>query len=219
MATIDLPAHNVTPTDTVDYTVVGDAATCLTAVDGDQIEMTSASTGFRLASGGLTPGLVGFGLLPDSIPLASVTAVELVTYGWRDGGGPQTLPFNPEYGNTVDTQPWLHCTAESVTPLNIALPASPGWAPAYPVSTEVIDPEWLQSYPGNGLCPAWFVDFVDSAYADVLCHVDYTALRVTYSGAPPHCRLYPREDRYGPSPRMYPLPASRQTPGRLTGYL
>lgn len=44
------------------------------------------------------------------------------------------------------------------------------------------------------------------------------AVVVTYGGRPPSCRLYPRDDRYGPSPRIYPPPRSQQTAGRITGY-
>lgn len=34
----------------------------------------------------------------------------------------------------------------------------------------------------------------------------------------PHARIFPRDDNRGPSPRIFPPPSSRQTPGRLTGY-
>lgn len=50
-----------------------------------------------------------------------------------------------------------------------------------------------------------------------VCTVYEAAIVVTY-GRRPFTRLYPRDDRYGPSARIYPPPRSQQTAGRITGY-
>ena len=59
-----------------------------------------------------------------------------------------------------------------------------------------------------------FVDFTG------LTRISDVRLRVTYhlEERLPFTRLYPREDKYSPSRRLFPRPRSVQTPGRLTGY-
>jgi hypothetical protein len=66
---------------------------------------------------------------------------------------------------------------------------------------------------------------LDHLYVEPRLLVDFlftsVRYRFIYASKPtaPHCRVWPREDSFGPSPRIWPQPRSIQTPGRAHGYM